>query len=127
MPHLPPRAALLAIAALDKVAGDLHDAPLRDTLAVRAILALLHAASNGDREPYDAFWKACHDDPGSSETVAGVGRTALARPAIYSIARTLGLEWANRATSDAVSEIQAQERKRVGKYDRERNRAANRS
>lgn len=114
------RAFLLSIAALDQIAGNLHDAPLRDALAVRALLALLHAASNGDRAPYEAFWKACHDDPGGSETVAGIGRTAAARPCIYAIARTLGFELAQREVHDAMTTIQAGERKRVEKYDRAR-------
>lgn len=100
------RALLLALAALHEVADAGGRGPVQPSVWLRALLAMVHARSNGDRAPYQAFWH-----------------------------RTLGLEPQDASLRESVGELIAQQREitdpewrrvreaaraiRVAKYDRE--------
>lgn len=51
------RSVILGLAVLYEMARNARTPPYPATVELRAVLALLHALSNGDRRPYDAFWK----------------------------------------------------------------------
>ena len=52
------RAVVLGIAALYDIADDAHQGPVKPSLTLRALLALIYEASRRERKPYDDFWKA---------------------------------------------------------------------
>lgn len=69
-------------------------APFPCSVELRAVLALLHAHSNGDRRPYDAFWKAATQPRGKqpSEAIEKIVRGNNMHGAWHGILRTFGLE-----------------------------------
>ena len=52
------RAVVLGIAALYDIADEAHEGPVKPSLTLRALLALIYEASRRERKPYDDFWKA---------------------------------------------------------------------
>lgn len=83
-----------ALCALDEIAIEAGDAPLKPSLSTRFALAFLYAFSNGDRTPYDQFWREIMDPKASaySARAASYTRASYARTAFTSIARTVGVE-----------------------------------
>ena len=55
---------MLALAALYAHSEEAGPDPFPPTLRIRALLAALHAWSDGDRKPYAAYWQACLAAPG---------------------------------------------------------------
>lgn len=51
------RAIWLAVSVLYDITHEAEGAPHAFGPEVRALLALLYAISNGDREPFDAYWR----------------------------------------------------------------------
>ncbi len=50
------RTIFLGLAALFGIAEASHRSPVAPTIALRALLAMLHALGGGSREPFDEFW-----------------------------------------------------------------------
>ena len=46
-----------ALCALDQAIADCDDAPIKPSFALRFALAYLFAVSDGERYPYDLFWR----------------------------------------------------------------------
>jgi hypothetical protein len=83
-----------ALCALDEVAIEAGDAPLKPSLSTRFALAFLYAVSDGDRSPYDQFWREIGDAKASAHS-EGSGRYirgSYARTAFTGIARTVGID-----------------------------------
>ena len=106
------RATLLALAALYEVAEAAGDGPITPTLPVRAVLALLHTVSDGNREPYEAFWRACLEPGLDSDhiTARGYMRATSARREIMGIIRTLGMEPQEMTLNEAIQNIRSSQR-----------------
>ena len=49
----------MCLVALDEVVQHCRSEPYSRTFALRATLATLYALSDGDRRPFDTFWRAC--------------------------------------------------------------------
>ena len=105
---------MLALAALHDVADQASRGPVPPSLELRALLALLHGRSKGDRGCYDGFWRTviAPDDNGCA---AGQGyrRSTYARTEICKIARTLGVDPSTREYSDAIWTLCLRQRERV--------------
>lgn len=87
------RATFLALAALYRVAEQSTSARTCPNIALRAILAGLHARSGGDRDCYDAFWKSA-TMPISDANSEGIGdyqRRTACITAWNQIVRQLGI------------------------------------
>lgn len=81
-----------AMRALMEVADASSDAPLAPALSVRFTLAFLYAIGDGNREPFDRFWReirATHDSAYSS-TAARYLRATSSRTALNEIGRSVG-------------------------------------
>lgn len=52
---------LKALRVLAEIADTCDKHPAERTLGLRFTLAYLYAVSNGNREPFDAFWRCCYD------------------------------------------------------------------
>jgi len=91
------RAVVLGIAALYEIAEEAGNGPIKPSLALRALLALVyeasHAARKRDRRPFDAFWKAVtnagRDD--LDEIDRNYARQHAATSQVSAIARTFGM------------------------------------
>lgn len=134
MAELPDRTLLLALAALMDVADGARDGPVRPTLTVRALLALVHARSNGDAGPYREFWRRIRT-PSDGIAEEGYMRASYARTAWARIVRTLGIEPQSQELHEAVGQLVTAAREaadldlrarrlladavRLSKYDRE--------
>lgn len=112
MRSLPDRAVLLALAALYRLTETVVAEPMLPDMQVRALLALLHARSSGDRGPFDEFWQTAlaplvHDDhPGPRRYArATMMRTCWAR-----IVRTLGFEPQSQDLCERIYELNAKQR-----------------
>ena len=79
-----------AIVALDEVCEQSFQAPIPPTFALRFILAYLFARSDGNRTPFDAFWKACQEPEGGM-TQQGYRRGCYTRTQWNGIVRGLGI------------------------------------
>ncbi|WP_374138703.1 MULTISPECIES: hypothetical protein [unclassified Sphingomonas] len=93
MPQRIDRATFLALAALYRVAEQSADATTCPSIALRAILAGLHAKSGGERDCYDAFWKAAtmQDGDAYSESIGDYQRRTACVTAWNRIVRQLGI------------------------------------
>ena len=100
------RAIMLALAALDALADEKTAVP-RPPLPLRALLAALYAFSNGDRRPYDEYWKASQSAgvPTIPESGNVYMRATNMRIAIKGIARTLGMEPLSPAFNDTIQRL----------------------
>jgi len=87
------RATFLALAALYRVAEQSTVADACPSIALRAILAGLHARSGGDRDCYDAFWKSATTPIGDvySESIGYYQRRTTCITAWNQIVRQLGI------------------------------------
>lgn len=56
------RTIFLGLAALYQVAEQSRGAPVQPSLLLRATLAALYGHSDGNRAPYEAFWRTCQDN-----------------------------------------------------------------
>lgn len=83
-----------ALCALDEITIEAGNAPMKPSLSTRFALAFLYAVSNGDRTPYDQFWREVGDSKSSaySQRAADYTRASYARTAFTRIARTVGVE-----------------------------------
>lgn len=55
-----------ALCALDEIAIEAGDAPIKPSQSTRFALAFLYAVSNGDRTQYDQFWREIMDPKASA-------------------------------------------------------------
>ena len=80
-----------ALCALDEAIDQCDAAPIKPTFALRFALAYLFAVSDGQRAPYDAFWREVTDSNGAaySEPSRRYVRTTYARTALGGISRDL--------------------------------------
>jgi hypothetical protein len=103
------RAIFLAIGALYDVADKCNDGPTRPTLSLRAILAFLYLQSNGDKEPFNSFWRECQNE-WKNESQPGYMRATYTRIQIERIVSAVGMgnvaEWPKR-----INETRAQDRR----------------
>ncbi|HWK40790.1 MAG TPA: hypothetical protein VNR60_02570 [Croceibacterium sp.] len=82
----------LALGALDELVQQAHEAPIEPSLSVRALLAAAFACSDGNREPYDGFWREMQKThPHASTEHAGYIRCSMMRTQMHCIVRSLGL------------------------------------
>ena len=93
MPQRIDRATFLALAALYRIAEQSTGADTCPSIALRAILAGLHAKSGGDRECYDAFWKAATNpiSDAYSDSIGDYQRRTACMTAWNQIVRQLGI------------------------------------
>lgn len=113
MPESPRHTAiLLGIAALYEFADMARKGPLPPLFELRALLALLHAFSDGHRESYDAFWKHALDQGlvTHHENANGYLRSTTMRIEIIGIGRTLGIDLRAMELNQVISRIRAQRR-----------------
>jgi len=94
------RSVLLGLAVLDRIADRASEGPVKRDLAFRAVLAMLHARSNGDRRSYDGFWQVCR-----SNGISGEKRVESARIELCRILTTLGLPTNDVQLSTAIGLI----------------------
>ncbi|MET0445242.1 MAG: hypothetical protein ABW151_11770 [Pseudorhodoplanes sp.] len=102
-PHL----VFMGLVALDEVAEHCIRSTYPRDFALRVTLAMLYAFSDGTRQPYDDFWRACAAaDRVENPTSAAIMRGRAVRGAYHWICRTLGV----RETIDFCSDIAAARR-----------------
>lgn len=78
----------MALVAVDEAAEAARPAPIPRPFSLRLALALLYAFSDGNRAPFDAFWRACAEP---DEVGQGVQRRAQALTwSVNGIFRSLG-------------------------------------
>lgn len=113
------RAVVLGIAALYEIAEEAGRGPVKPSLALRAILALVFEASHQcrkrDRAPFDAFWKAVAD-PGADhlhELDRNYARKHAARMQVAAIARTFSLDTASEGYTQVIDGLLRNQRMAV--------------
>lgn len=85
------RAIFLGMAALYDVASKAADGPIAPSIGLRAVLAFLFENSNGDREPFDAFWRECQNE-WNGQTQPGYLRSTYTRTQWNRIASATGFD-----------------------------------
>lgn len=55
------RLTFKALSVLAEIADNCDKQPAERTLGLRFALAYLYAVSNGNRQPFDEFWRSCCD------------------------------------------------------------------
>lgn len=105
-------AIMLAIAALDETADRAHNEVLTPTLELRALLALLHTLSTGERKSYGEYWRYSHRPvlEGQSPSIEGYVRSTNMRIAMKGIMRSLGLEPQSMELGEVIYEIRRKQR-----------------
>ncbi|WP_235530333.1 hypothetical protein [Sphingomonas sp. Leaf62] len=88
------RAITIGLAALYCMSSRAKREPFMPSAELRALLALLHLHSDGDRRPFDAYWRSATqtDIDYPSELIASVCRRNGMLAAWHDIARSLGTE-----------------------------------
>jgi len=82
----------LALGALDELIQKAHGEPLVPSLTIRVVLATAFACSDGNRVPYDGFWREMQKThPYASTDHAGYIRSSMLRTQTWGIVRSLGL------------------------------------
>lgn len=106
------RAVVLGIAALYDIADEAGKGPIKPSLELRALLALMYQASRRDREPFDAFWKAVIDPgvDGQNESTRNYIRATAARIQIAGIARCFGMKPQSTEYNDFIEELRKKQR-----------------
>ena len=81
-----------AMRALMEVADSSGAGPIAPTLSVRFTLAFLYAVSDGNREPFDLFWREIRNpqDSAYSTPTANYLRATGSRTALNGIGRSVG-------------------------------------
>lgn len=89
------RLIIKALTALEEVGRQAQSAPIAPNFALRFALAFLYAHSDGERESFDAFWRAV-TDPGdhrqSTPNMTNVVRSITASRHLHRIYRSVGVE-----------------------------------
>jgi|GEM_PF-5119719 len=85
---------IIGLASLYDLARSAEANPYPATLELRAILGLMHALSGGERESYDAFWKAATETrrPAASDYIGGICRKNDLTANWHGILYTFGME-----------------------------------
>lgn len=83
---------VMALAVLDDARSRAGDGPVVRTNAIRLALACLFRRSNGNREPFDAFWRECAlGNAGFSGATGDITRHAMLVSHFNGILNTLGI------------------------------------
>jgi hypothetical protein len=86
------RLLFMGLAVLDQITEDCHRAPCRHSLALRAVLAMLYAHSDGTRAPYDQFWRrSAIPDEARDPHGSAIRRGQAVQEAFHGICRTLNV------------------------------------
>ena len=106
------RAVVLGIAALYDIADEAHQGPLKPSLALRALLALLYEASRKERQPYVDFWKMVCDagDENHGVEMQNYIRSSLAKQHVAAIARTFRMDPGSKAFKDFIEALRHNQR-----------------
>jgi hypothetical protein len=90
----PDQLKMMALAALEEAAIATGDAPVAPGRALRLALAYLYAQGEGDRWPFDHFWRAVTRGHGEEEQegAAAIGRSQAANACLNAIYRAVGVE-----------------------------------
>lgn len=110
--NLPERPILLALAALYRLTETVGADPLVPDMQVRALLALLHARSSGDRAHFDEFWQTALDPFAYSDHSGPrqYARATMMRTCWSRIVRTLGFEPQSNELREHIYELNAKQR-----------------
>jgi hypothetical protein len=86
------RLRFLALAALAELVEEVKSGPIEPSFAIRAILAVLYSYSDGDRAPFDEFWRNMQKSWSSqpSATQAQYCRQIYLRTSLRGIVRAVG-------------------------------------
>lgn len=81
-----------ALCALDQIANECSATPTKRTYAIRFVLAYLYTVGEGDRRPFDEFWRIIAEplEWSHSNSQAKYFRSTHARTALFGIARSVG-------------------------------------
>ncbi|MGN6270850.1 MAG: hypothetical protein ACTHM0_13280 [Sphingomonas sp.] len=82
----------MGLVALDEMLEQVRERPIEPSFAVRTVLAMLFAMSDGDRAVFNDFWRACQvkPDPRLTPNMEDVRRSSDARRALSGIRSSLG-------------------------------------
>lgn len=88
------RSVIIGLAFLYDLARSAETNPYPATMELRAILGLMHALSGGDRDSYDAFWKAATETrrPAASDYIGSICRKNDLTATWHGILYTFGME-----------------------------------
>lgn len=84
----------LSLVVMAEAVQSVRDAPMRPEASLRLALAIAFSFSNGDRQPFDDFWReATSDGPSSwSETMSRSARTTHLMTQLRRVLRAVGIE-----------------------------------
>lgn len=84
----------LALATLAEQVEQAHAGPPPPSHGVRLALAVLHGFSQGDRAPFDDFWRQMRDDcqRSGTETTARYCRASYLQRELRGVMRAVGIE-----------------------------------
>jgi hypothetical protein len=90
----PPDLLWLALVALAELVPQVADGPARPSYATRLALAVCYRHSDGDRGPFDHFWRQMQEafDCQSTETAARYCRRSYLQAALRRVLRAVGIE-----------------------------------
>jgi hypothetical protein len=112
MESRPPDLRWLALVTLAELVAQVRAGPIRPTYAARLALAVCYRHSDGDRQPFDDFWRQMQKSMAGrvSDTTAEYCRSSYLRAAFRGVLRAVGIEPTvdvEIALSDAASKSQA--------------------
>lgn len=123
MPPAVDKPTMLALAALYALCDAARLGPVVPSLEVRALLALVHRLGNGDRAPFDEFWRISQELH-AGDTAGGYVRATYMRTEWMGIARTLGLQPEASVFHDQIADLVRKQRAAVDPEHRARMLAA---